>query len=56
MAFKVKLLINGESVDGDGDSLAVQNPRLVIRKLVGPMLIKVNFVQACLVWQSFERK
>ena len=28
MAFKVKLLINGESVDGDGDSLAVQNPRL----------------------------
>ena len=26
MAFKVKLLINGESVDGDGDSLAVQNP------------------------------
>ena len=56
MAFKVKLLINGESVDGAGESLAVQNPRLVIRKLVGPMLIKVNFVQACLVWQSFIRK
>jgi len=56
MAFNVKLLINGESVDGDGDSLAVQNPRLVIRNLVGPMLIKVNFVHACLVWLSFDRK
>ena len=26
MAFKVKLLINGESVDGAGEALAVQNP------------------------------
>ena len=26
MAFTAKLLINGESVDGDGDLLAVQNP------------------------------
>ena len=56
MSFTAKLLIKGESVDGAGESLAVQNPILVIRKLVGPMLIKVNFVQACLVWQSFVRK
>ena len=26
MAFTTKLLINGESVDGAGESLAVQNP------------------------------
>jgi len=26
MAFTAKLLINGESVDGAGESLAVQNP------------------------------
>ena len=29
MAFTTKLLINGDSVDGAGESLAVQNPSTV---------------------------
>ena len=41
MAFTVKLLINGESVDGAGESLAVQTPSTgsticeVVKAIVG---------------------